>query len=63
MKIFREILAGEKHYFQGKRDFLLANAGLLLLAANKVPNIHENIVSQLKTGVQMAEYLINSCKS
>ncbi|MBE9005200.1 hypothetical protein IQ259_09120 [Fortiea sp. LEGE XX443] len=63
MKIFREILAGEKHCFQGKRDFLLANAGLLLLAANKVPNIHEDIVSQLKTGVQMAEYLIDSGKS
>ncbi|WP_017313988.1 hypothetical protein [Mastigocladopsis repens] len=63
MNIFWEILSGDKQYFKSKRDFLVANAGLLLVAGEKVPNLHEDIVSQLKTGVKIAEYLIDSGKS
>ncbi|MDZ8237610.1 MAG: hypothetical protein RMZ69_10635 [Nostoc sp. ChiQUE01a] len=61
--IYWEILFGEKQEFKSKRDFLVANAGLLLVAGEKVPNLHEDIVSQLKTGVKIAEYLIDSGKS
>jgi anthranilate phosphoribosyltransferase len=63
INIFWQILAGKKEYFKSKRDFIVANAALLLVAGNKVSNVDEDIVSQLREGVSIAENLIDSGKS
>ncbi|QSV63938.1 MAG: hypothetical protein HEQ26_15435 [Dolichospermum sp. DL01] len=63
INIFWQILAGEKEYFKSKRDFIVANAALVLVAGNKVSNLDQDIISQLREGVKIAENLIDSGKS
>jgi anthranilate phosphoribosyltransferase len=63
INIFWQIISGEKEYLKSKRDFIVANAALLLVTGNKVPNLDGNIVNQLRAGVDLAQYLIDSGKS
>ncbi len=63
INIFREIIFEGKQCFKSKKDFLIANASLLLVAGEKVTNLHEDIIKQIKEGVKLAENLIDSGKS
>jgi anthranilate phosphoribosyltransferase len=57
-KTFWQILSGDIR--NPKRDFVVANAALLLVAGNKVSNTKDDIVTQLSAGVTIAEYLLDS---
>ncbi|KYC42382.1 hypothetical protein WA1_20660 [Scytonema hofmannii PCC 7110] len=60
---FWKIMSGDKQNLQAKRDFIVANAALLLVAGNQIPDLDGNIISQLRIGVEIAEHLIDSGKS
>ncbi len=59
--ILHKIISGRERGAQ--RDFVIANAAVLLVASNKVSLPNEDLVSQIKQGVRIATDLIDSGKS
>lgn len=57
-EIFWRILSGTER--GPKRNFIVANASMLLVAGHKVPGDRADIVTQLRAGTRMAEHLIDS---